>query len=721
MGRDVVYAEALADLESDITKRVRAGDDDGMTDEKLLKRWEMYRKGKDLAYVPSRTLEILHRDERMVRGVMGPVGCLAGESRIWTSRGLERIDDLYKRGEPFMVWSMGKDNCPSLELATAPFVKGCEPLYVVSVGDMGRFRCAGAHLVLTGNNHWSKVEDMSEYGSCFGFMGLRSEQSGAVDITLAPLNVHKRGLEAEPSQYYDLTVESTGNYIGEWGIIHHNSGKTTGVVADMNMRHFRQRICRDGIVRDRFALVRGTLALLNATLVDTWVRMFPRTKTYGSKYGVCGSLTQVRNGVTHIIYLRGFGLDKQGALGNLLSNNFSGAIINEAVTISEAAKDGTAGRNGRYPDLMDAPAGFENMPGAWIDKDGYPRWFLNHGVSMDTNAASEDSWWYKKSRDGGADPEREVYFEQPPAAFREWDDANEKWVYELNMGQRPGVPPAENIEHIPEHWDYYRNIIGSSGEAHIRRYVCSEYSKTEVGNAVFSDFSERWHVANSGVPWPPPGTRLVAGMDFGQDRCTVIGYHSAEGRLMVCAEASDKTGSVEEFGNNVLRPLLAQHGFTPNDITIFCDPAGLNKGEHSSIGGILGMRMCGFNAMPPKNLPNNDVLIRLESVRHFLTRIVGAKGAVQLDPGCTRLVRSIGGGYVWQQRRVGVEKMDTDTPAKNAHSHIADAFQYLCCGVRYGGDESKVLNMVVIGQNGNRVVYGSQSQRAGYLEESALC
>jgi hypothetical protein len=65
--------------------------------------------------------------------------------------------------------------------------------------------------------------------------------------------------------------------------------------------------------------------------------------------------------------------------------------------------------------------------------------------------------------------------------------------------------------------------------------------------------------------------------------------------------------------------------------------------------------------------------------------------------------------------------MDTDHPAKNAHSHIADAFQYLCCGVRYGGDANKVINMVVVGQNGNRPVYGSQSQRAGYLEDSALC
>ena len=43
-----------------------------------------------------------------------------------------------------------------------------------------------------------------------------------------------------------------------------------------------------------------------------------------------------------------------------------------------------------------------------------------------------------------------------------WDEEKERWKYELNMGQRPGVPPAENIEHLPEHWDYYRNIIDSA-------------------------------------------------------------------------------------------------------------------------------------------------------------------------------------------------------------------------------------------------------------------
>ena len=687
MARDTSYGEALEDLEADIGRRVMAGEDDGLSDETLAKRWAEYRKGKDLAYYPSRTLELLHQEERLVRGVMGPVGCLAGECRIWTERGLKRVDELYRRGKAFRVYSFHEDGGRRvrLETATAPFIKGCEPLLRVETCDYGSFRCAAAHLVMVNGGIWKRADELVVGDTLFS----------ATFSNPKWFKVESVIREEEPETYYDLTVEATGNYIGEWGVVHHNSGKTTGVVADMNMRHFRQKPCADGVVRDRFALVRGTLALLNATLVDTWVAMFPKTVTHSSRFGVCGELTRTRNGVSHFLEFRGFGLDRQGALVNLLSNNFSGAIINEAVTISEAAKDGVVGRLGRYPDIKMAPSGFEKMPGAWKDRDGYWRWFLNHGLSMDTNAASEDTWWYRKARDGMADPELEVYLDQPPAAFKTWDDDNERWKYDLNMGQRPGVPAAENIEHLLEHWDYYRKILKTSASAHIARYVLCEYSKTEVGNPVFSDFSERWHVAKGGVPWPPPGTRLVGGMDFGQTRRAILGYISPEGRLMVFAEACDPTGSVETFANNVLRPLLAQHGFSVTDLTLYCDPAGVNRGEHSDLGGIAIMRACGFDAVPPARLPNNDTGIRLEAVRHFLTRIIGSKGALQIDPGCVNLVRSIGGGYVWTRRKVGAEYMDTDEPAKNNHSHIADAFQYMCCGVRFGGDQSRVAGMAV--------------------------
>ena len=516
-------------------------------------------------------------------------------------------------------------------------------------------------------------------------------------------------------------MESTGNYIGEWGIVHHNSGKTVGMAADMNMRHLRQYPCRDGVVRDRFSMVRGTLTLLKVTLVDTWMAMFPRTQMKGSKYGVFGDLTQTRGGVKYILELRGFGLDKAGALGNLLSNNFSGGMINEATTISEKAKDGVVGRCGRYPDLSMAPPNFKELPVAWQDNKGYWRYFKNHGVGMDTNAASEDSWWYKKSRDGGANPEKEVYFEQPPAAFKVWDDDLEKWKYELNEGQRPGIPPAENIEHLNEHWDYYQNIIDTSGSEHVDRYVCCLYSKTEVGDPIFSDFAERWHVAKNGVPWPAPGTRLIGGMDFGQTRRAVLGYMGSDGRLNVFAEAVDQTGSVETFANNVLRPMLAAHGFSITDLTLYCDPAALNRSEHSPLGGILLMRGCGFDAVPPARLPNNDIGTRLEAVRHFFSRIINNKGAVQIDPGCTTLIRSVGGGYVWGRRKIGAEYMNTDEPAKNAHSHIADAFEYMCCGARWGGDQRKLAETTGRGYVRDGSLYVPAWQRAGDGGEEAMC
>ena len=121
MGRDTSYAEALDDLEADIGRRVMAGDDEGLSDAALAKRWEAYRKGRDLTYYPSRTLELLHREERLVRGVMGPVGCLSGECRIFTEQGLKTIEELYRIGKEFRIWSRWPNESCHFTGATAPF------------------------------------------------------------------------------------------------------------------------------------------------------------------------------------------------------------------------------------------------------------------------------------------------------------------------------------------------------------------------------------------------------------------------------------------------------------------------------------------------------------------------------------------------------------------------------------------------------------------------
>jgi len=176
---------------------------------------------------------------------------------------------------------------------------------------------------------------------------------------------------------------------------------------------------------------------------------------------------------------------------------------------------------------------------------------------------------------------------------------------------------------------------------------------------------------------------------------------------------------VETFANNVLRPMLAQHGFSVADLTLYCDPAGVNRGEHSDLGGIAIMRECGFEAVPPARLPNNDTGIRLEAVHHFLGRTVGSKGAVQIDPGCVNLIRSLGGGYVWSRRKIGAEYMDTDEPAKNNHSHIADAFQYMCCGLRFGGDQNRVAGMAI--RNNRFGEYVPMWQLAGDGGGEGLC
>lgn len=146
----------------------------------------------------------------------GAVGCLSGDCRIWTANGLERMDDLYRRGEPFLVWSMGRSGIPSLEWSTAPFIRGREPLMRVDLEGGRSFRCAGKHRVQLASHDWAEMREV--------LPGDRLRSIGGDSTALAVIGVSIPS--STPEVYYDLTVEATANYIGEWGIVHHNCGKS---------------------------------------------------------------------------------------------------------------------------------------------------------------------------------------------------------------------------------------------------------------------------------------------------------------------------------------------------------------------------------------------------------------------------------------------------------------------------------------------------------------
>lgn len=674
-------------------ERERENNRPALTDEELYERWKEYAAMKDadqgMFYMPSRTMELFHQNMKMFRFVMGPVGCLSGDCKIYADGELKTIRELYESGKPFKCLSLRDDGSVGWEEATAPFVKGSEKLIRMYLNNGAMLRVARSHLILTKSGGWRKCGE--------SLKGYRLKVIERFETFTSVWRYHPErrilSQEEEPEEdiYYDLTVESTGNYIGEYGLIHHNSGKTTGIVADIQMRCLTQNPCADGIIRNRGAFIRGTHRELRETLVETWMQMFPHTKVRLS-HPLRGEYTCLNgDGTKSVTEFLGYGMDKAGAESDLRSNAYSFGVMNECQYLGWHIVSLLRERVGRYPNKTMAPVNWREMDGKWWyeGNEHIPsewRWFKNLGVNGDTNAPPEDHWWVYRAEKEPI-PDLMEFFRQPPAMFRTFDEETEKFVYVPNKGQRNGIFPAENIKNLPEGWQYYFDLVRMSGDDYAARNVLNEYAPTAVGTPVFSEFNKRWHVPKGGVSKPPSGTRVFAGMDFGRTPRVVLAWIDTRGRICCFSEVKRDCG-VQMFAERELLPHVTALGISPWNVRIFCDPAGGLLGEQSERTSIEIMRQAGFDAVAPV-LINNSESMRLETVRQFLTRIVGETGGIVFDrSGCPDSILAMNGGYVWGRRKLHGEYQDLDKPDKRSiHSHIADAIQYLCVGIKYGGTE----------------------------------
>ena len=605
--------------------------------------------------------------------VTGPVGCLAGESRIWTEHGLQRMDYLYRRGKPFRVWSRYPDGSVGLEWATAPFEKGRERLCRIDLEGGGFFRGAVAHLVQLFDGEWKKIGDMSSGERLMGSLPYREVQ------------YVRHGWRREP--FYDLTVESTGNYIGEWGVVHHNSGKSTMSCLVLMMRCCSQMPCYDGVVRNRALFARGTYEELKTTTMDTWMHLFPQTRIKLS-YPIEGKLNFTNNGEPHILQFDAFGFDADNVENKLRSRAYSIGFGNELQYFKWLPIDVALERMGRYPFADMAPpaaraaqrAAMEALDrGEDADIGGY---FLNLGFIGDTNSPIADSWLYERAEI--LRPPRELYLRQPPAMFLN-GDARTGWKPERNTGQREGIARAENVENHNEGWDYYENMWYTKPIQEFRQTVCNEYGRGVTGDAVFQEFNRDIHLMDPKAA-PEPGLPWLFGADNGLNPAFVAGQFNRWGQLCVYWCVAGSNTSTQRFFRERVLPGMALFNFTVrNKHALWADPANDARAaaaddEVTSLTQILAL---GFSATSCP-VPRNALRVRINTVKDALTRFVDGKPAILFHPvGCKDLVKAMGGGYHYKtpKRATTTETISLyREPEKNADSDLADSLQYLVCG-----------------------------------------
>ena len=405
------------------------------------------------------------------------------------------------------------------------------------------------------------------------------------------------------------------------------SGKSVGCIMDITQRAARQKPNEDGIRKTRWAVVRNTYKQLEDTTVKSWLDWFP-SPTWG-RFKIADNNYDMRwvleDGTIVEAEIRFRALDRPDQIVNLLSAEYTGAWFNEARHINLEIWDGMDGRIGRYP----------------AAKDGGCSW---KGILLDTNPPDEEHWIYK------------LFEEQRPD--------NAKAFY-----QPSGLSDkAENIPNLPE--DYYTEIIKTKDEYYVHVYVHGNYGYLRDGKPIYPEYNDNVHCDPQMMA--VPGLPLYIGLDFGLTPAAVICQLTVNGRLIVIDEVTSTRSGIKQF-LDVLRPYILQT-YPDHDIEEwYCDPAGAQKGQADFVSPYDIMMQEGI--FPVSGDQNLDV--RIESVKNLLSRLVDGKPALQISHRCKMLRKGFSGHYRYRRMMTSAERY-ADKPDKNEASHIHDALQYLC-------------------------------------------
>jgi len=445
-----------------------------------------------------------------------------------------------------------------------------------------------------------------------------------------------------------------------------------------------------GIRKTRWAIIRNTTLELRSTTLNTWKQWLPES--------VC-SITM------HPMIMAkcdqplsdGTRLEFEVDVRKLLSLEITGAFINEAREISYAVVKGARERIGRYPSVID---GYQDDGDykAPRDEHGKLQPCKRKALLMDTNPCDDNHWWYQLAEEHCLKSTRP---EQKDFAMSET-----KRIFDFFRGPSPLIrqpngtytpnDEAENIDHLPGGYQYYLDMIAGNDEDHINVMVMGNYGHLKTGKPVYPEYNDKLHCPETGII-AIKGIGLGLGWDFGLTPSCVITQITSLGQMLVLAELFSEDMGVRQFARDVVKPFLATH-YSDYDIEFSLgDPSGTARGESEakSAIGILNDEYVinddGDLIVPldmgfmTEGAPTNDPTLRLDAVKHFLTKLVdGGYPGYVLNKSCKYLRKGKMGGYKYKKVQMSGENRYNLKPDKNVYSHPADAEQYAACGYTRG-------------------------------------
>ena len=413
------------------------------------------------------------------------------------------------------------------------------------------------------------------------------------------------------------------------------SGKSVGLCAELVRLASKQEPSSDGLRHTRWAVVRNTQKELKMTTIKTWLDWYGDFGTFNkSEMTFNLELNDIR---CEILFL---GLDRPDQLKSLLSLELSGAFINEAREVQPEVIMTIISRLGRYPSMRDDVGCTD------------PR------LIMDSNFPSEDSFLYHMFEE--EIPEGWELFKQPPPLDKDG-----------NLRKK-----AENRENLPD--GYYTTQMAGQSEDWLRVHRDCEYGFLMDGKAVYPEFRDSIHVVNDFTP--DKKLPIYLGMDYGRTPVILFAQKDLQVRITIFDEIQAWDMGAEEFSQKVYSHIIMNYiGF---DIEVgWGDPAGDDRGQGDDRTPMMIMNKGGVKM---RNAPTQDPYIRSEAVRSPLMRLYDGVPALRITPKCKMLRKSLAGGYQYKRMQVAGTPRYAIKPDKNEYSHVADACQYLLCGLGEG-------------------------------------
>jgi hypothetical protein len=408
------------------------------------------------------------------------------------------------------------------------------------------------------------------------------------------------------------------------------SGKSSGCVMELVQLAAKQPAV-NWVRRSRFAVIRNTYRQLSDTSIRTWLDWLPDGQ-FGS-YHKSDHAYQLKmpleDGTSIEAEVLFRALDRPEHVSNLLSLELTAAWVNEAREIPETIIKALRGRVGRFPAVRD---------GGCVDP----------GIIMDTNPPDDDSWWYKLFEvDRPANVE---IFRQPSGRTAE----------------------AENLPNLPA--NYYPNLMTGADAEFVKVYVDGLYGYVKEGKPVYPEYNDAVHCSES--VQPIAGVTIRRGWDFGLTPACEFTQVLPDGGFIAFDELCATDLGISTFADDVLRTASERWpGFTFED---FGDPAGEQR---SAMTADKDEKTC-FDILKGKGIDiragEQNLTIRLESVKKPLNTLRNGKPQFRLHPRCVLLRKGFMGRYQYRRVKVaGSAERYHDEPEKNEYSHPHDALQYV--------------------------------------------